>query len=191
MLYDIENNKQLLFLHIPKTAGTSITAWLDLNFKRIHISSTADHPHLSLSTLKEATTKSFISFTVIRNPWDRAVSAYFYFKSRLGDVTFDEFVSNITDFSNRIPDNMLLRNQTEWIDSYIDHILKFENLENDFSVIQNYINNHDFLPRENIRNQSNALENLPYQKYYTNTTRKMIEDIYKRDILKFGYTFND
>lgn len=60
--------RKLLFIHIPKNAGTSITKSLEME-NQGHVA--ALHYKRNLEDFDE-----FFKFTVIRNPWDRVVSCY-------------------------------------------------------------------------------------------------------------------
>ncbi len=83
------NNKNILFIHIPKTGGTSIEAWLSKHSSNgINFFSTEHLPflkcvpqHLTYSELK-VFLASFMSFdyifTIVRNPYKRLESEYFY-----------------------------------------------------------------------------------------------------------------
>ena len=83
-----------IFVHIPKTAGTSIVDFLGLYSKK----------HLTLIQIKELVGldwyRSF-KFSFVRNPYDRAVSQYFQQQrvaKRIGiknyKVSFEEWVIN-------------------------------------------------------------------------------------------------
>ncbi len=92
----------LLFLHIPKTAGTSFTTLLSNVFgakyyhvglnddegayhlhKRIDLNKLRGFPiaggHLDFSICRRSS--FFVPFTVLRNPTDRVVSSYYYIKN--------------------------------------------------------------------------------------------------------------
>ena len=85
-------NNDFLFVHNPKTAGTSL---LDYFHKvlpgPIHIAGVQEigtyHPHLGIS-LEYATAKLGGTFkrilAVTRNPYSREVSMYFHFRDRVG-----------------------------------------------------------------------------------------------------------
>ena len=63
------------FIHIPKTGGTSITKWLEKNFKT---DNRRKHGYLSHA---EAIWKDLgWTFSIVRNPFDRIASSYFYQK---------------------------------------------------------------------------------------------------------------
>jgi hypothetical protein len=181
MLYDINNEKQILFLDIPKTAETSITTWLDS--KGIRVDSFASQ-HPSLSDMTSLVNKPCISFAVVRNPWDRAVSAYFHIKARLGFVgSFQEFLTGIKNGNYNIGTPNIFQSQMDWITSPVDHIIKYENLNQEFIKIQEYVGSSDPLPVEN------TAEHTAYQDYYNDETIQLVREISEKDILEFGYAF--
>ena len=73
-------NKEKLFIHIPKTAGISMTATMgSVNIK----------PHAPIC---DPTLPNLPSFTVIRNPYERAVSWWKYSKEYGINVGFLEYL---------------------------------------------------------------------------------------------------
>ena len=102
--YNIFNkfdNTSSFIIHIPKTAGTSVT-------KSIY-GTDADYTHYNYSDLKIIMKKNFsnyFSFSIVRNPWDRCLSAYeflrlggdndkdriFYKENMSGYISFEDFV---------------------------------------------------------------------------------------------------
>jgi hypothetical protein len=66
------SDDRITFIHIPKTAGASITVWYLKNINE-NLSNIYDHYFLT-----EIETSAPLKFTVIRNPWDRVVSIYIY-----------------------------------------------------------------------------------------------------------------
>jgi len=73
-------NKDKLFIHIPKTAGISMTATMG----QVQIK-----PHAPIC---DPSLPKLPSFTVIRNPYDRAVSWWKYSKQFGIDVGFLEYL---------------------------------------------------------------------------------------------------
>ena len=59
-------------------------------------------------------------------------------------------------------------------------IFKLENLSNDFKVLQDYFESHTPLSVPPIED---------YRPYYTDASRKLIEEAFKEDIEYFGYAF--
>ena len=71
----IVTDPKTLFIHVPKAGGTSIQQWLFNNCNGKSAKGTYGK-HCPHSLIKEE--KDWFSFGVVRNPWDRLVSAYFY-----------------------------------------------------------------------------------------------------------------
>ena len=61
--------KQLLFIHIPKTAGTSISATLN-------IPKDCEHRTLQQTIKKKSDLDKYYKVSFVRNPYDRMVSLY-------------------------------------------------------------------------------------------------------------------
>lgn len=69
----IEKSKNICYVHIPKTGGTSITETLQ---KKLQVQVLGKHDNIKM--VHEVQIPSY-SFCVVRNPWDRMVSFYFHF----------------------------------------------------------------------------------------------------------------
>jgi hypothetical protein len=78
-------NNEKLFIHIPKTAGISVTA----SMGKVNIK-----PHAPIS---DPDLPKLPSFTVIRNPYHRAVSWWKYSKQYGVDVSFIEYLNEYFD----------------------------------------------------------------------------------------------
>lgn len=177
----------LTFLHIPKNGGSSIVQWLGTNFETEMIQG-----HLSLPMLRERWDIK-TTFTTVRNPWARVVSSYFYLKqygfywdfNNIKTVeefpSWDEYVKN---FAFKITDwNTLTTNQYEWMGDGVDIILKCENLNTEFKVIQDRLNCYIELP------VVNTSEHSDYRSYYTTEQKERVGKIFEKDIEMFGYQF--
>jgi hypothetical protein len=114
----------------------------------------------------------------VRNPWERLVSGFFYYKKqkKFNDRTFDEFIRQ----SNW---HTLTKPQTAYFDDSTK-ILRFENLEEDFSAIQKFFNHESGLPK------ANKSQHDSYQKYYTDELAEIVAQRHKTDIEMFGYKFD-
>ena len=62
---------------------------------------------------------------------------------------------------------------------------RFETIEADFEKVCLEINVSASLPKLNVSNKNNE----PYQSFYTDTTRELVEQAFKPDIELFGYEF--
>jgi hypothetical protein len=66
------NNKDVVFVHILKTAGTSLINAIDQDFK-LHLPVTEIIRRVGDDNFKQA-----FSFSFVRNPWDKVYSHYKY-----------------------------------------------------------------------------------------------------------------
>lgn len=198
-------NHNITFVQIPKNAGTSIGQWLTENKASDDYREWYNHPSHS-----EIHSKDNFSFTVVRNPWDRMVSLYFFLKhwtSPIPNATnsrqirtelyrinnydqfpeFDIWLKNIETFK-MLPWIKWKPTDTQisWLDIAVDHIIRYENLENDFHKIQSLIDCHDPLPRLLI---TNGFVRNNYKDYYNTETIRMVENHFKEDIEKWQYEF--
>lgn len=106
------------FVAIPKNASMSVCDVLEVQ-----------HRHVRASEIEGP------RWAIVRNPFDRALSAYsfaatsYYRTARkcLGKAkTLAEFL--------RLPDNTLTRSQSWWLDAPVDLILKLEDLPDAFDA---------------------------------------------------------
>jgi chondroitin 4-sulfotransferase 11 len=192
------NRSESLFIHIPKSAGRSVVRGL------YDVQSVEHAPAAWYQELDHEKYDSFFKFTIVRNPWDRVVSAYSYFKkggspSSKDDKqwsifinqfdSFDDFVCNWISPANIMRHALFTPQHTFITDRYgqvsLDFIGRFETLQSDFQTIANKINPSAALPHIN---QSRS---KPYSHYYTEKSKKIIADVFREDISLFDYEFED
>ena len=219
----IDTTKKFIFIHIPKTAGTSIRETLKMSCddyleeldndleKRLFRKSLFRHRRLRvIMNSKYSIDKNFkdyYKFAFVRNPWDRTVSKFHYYKD-YGDkiikaipnltekmsiymkCSFDEFVS-LHSPQYRSKYWNLQHNQMDYIvDSKqkvdVDFIGRYENLQNDYDTICNTIG----IPKIQL-SHNNKSNHKHYSEYYTEETKAIIGRVFKKDIKVFGYEFED
>jgi hypothetical protein len=184
----IVENKSFVFYHIPKTGGMSIKNWFMKNVKDSEIHNTHfchATPEMLLKIYREPIR---ISSCIVRNPWDRTVSFYHYsLKHKHIDrsISFYDFIMNrdkirvnskiFIDFFNNPKQSDYLKQVN------ITHILRFENLEEDFKKIQNIFS--CYKPLQKI----NSTKHRPYLEYYTEKTFEEVAHIFKEDIINLNY----
>lgn len=91
---------KVIFLHIPKTGGTSIEALLEIKsspenlFWQGYRADVLAPQHLTYAELKAKIKpeifNEYFKFAFVRNPWERLVSTYFW--NNRGHKTFESFV---------------------------------------------------------------------------------------------------
>lgn len=105
-----KNDNTVLFIHIPKTAGTSIeTAFMDSGYERefLHIPAKGEGPdkkpcnpqhwHHGLIQRWIYPIESSYEFTIVRNPFTRCISEMMWKQGRR-DKFNDKFFSNLQSF---------------------------------------------------------------------------------------------
>lgn len=181
--------QEFIFIHINKTAGSSIEKALGMRF--LHM--TAQE---KLAELGPDRWRSRFSFTIVRNPWDKVVSHFHYRvksnKTGLADghILFHDWVRlayREQDPHYHQPAKMFLP-QWNWVSDesgrcLVDFIGRFESLENDFAEICRRIGRRALLPHLKKSNRGR------YQDYYDETTRGIVADWFCEDIDRFDYTF--
>lgn len=183
--------KRCVFIHVPRTAGGSLSNLLGVTvFSHVSIKWFPDH---------------YFSFSFVRNPWDRVVSAFF-FLNQGGDNLLDKFNSfiylskyegqftrfvkgELADNSPTIFHQMHFRPQYKYIcdesgNVSVDFLGKYENLEEDLGRLFDKLDLS--LNRMPHLNQS---KHKPYKDYYNESTREIVRRAYRKDIELFNYSF--
>jgi len=161
-----------VFIHIPKTGGTSIRTALDLW-------STTHHTTAREMRRMHPESSGQFYFTVVRNPWDRIVS---YAHSLRGRKR-----KNVWDYPN-VPLN--LTPQVDYVldedgTLLVDFIGRYETLAEDFETICGKIG----IPTPPLPHLNRATERRQYREYFDERAMQFIADSYAEDIARFGYSF--
>lgn len=184
-----------LFIHIPKTAGTSI---LEALGKR-----TGGRLHLPWYVYRAADPLFFAAawkFAFVRNPWDRVHSAWSYLMSggnqgedRRLTATLQAFGS----FERFVIDGLqagawrnhpLFLSQAEFVcgldgEPIVDFLGRYETVEQDFAAIAERLGLPPRLPVRNVTKQRAPSS----EQHWTPDTINVIRSIYAQDVRQFGY----
>ena len=168
-----------IFIHIPKNAGTSIEEYFGNGSVRIQ-----PNKHADIHEIKRKFKNSYNNyrkFTIIRNPYDKMVSWYFYLKRNLGenyDVTeFNEWIKDPSKLWHADDPIDFLKPQCEWIDDTVE-IIKFENINKE---LKQFFGKEIDLP---IINKS---KHKHYSEYYNKKSLDIIYNRYEEDFKKYNY----
>ena len=191
--------KKCIFIHIPKTAGISLSKTI--------FGDQIDTNHLSLRRYRllfsDNDFHNYYKFTFIRNPWDKLFSCYRFLKK--GGSTayhlnwknnvldqyedFNDFVKcwinnkNIYSFSHFLPQYWFISLNATKRD--IDFIGRFENLNKDFLTIREKVK----INRELMHlNKSDSIKKK-YTDFYNQESIDIVSKVYKKDIDLFNYDF--
>jgi hypothetical protein len=188
-----------LFIHIPKTAGSSI--WATTGFKM--------EMHKELKFMMNRVNLDTFVFASIRNPYDRAVSLYYYLRSRIRKrscrdwnaamcclaqgvdvnefwlkfITTNQFEFQCKQFPMMRPQTDFLEDQESVISTRIDKILRFENLEKEWEELR-LIKGFKPLAKKNVgRNRSS----LHWSKELNPDTIEHLSNLYDKDFKCLPY----
>jgi hypothetical protein len=189
-----------IFVHVPKCAGISLVRSLFGDF---------DCGHTNLRRYQimfaPAEFNQYFKFTIVRNPYDRLVSAFLFLKK--GGVndkdkqwaeknlaaydTFDAFAREGLSKRN-IRLALHFRPQSEFIcvrknRPGLDFFGYYENLPADFAFISRKLGINATLAEAN----RNASREKDYRQYYTDASRKIVADLYAADLRILGYDFDN
>lgn len=198
--YRIYNHKyKCIFIHIPKTAGTSLgrTIFEDRDPSVSHSDA------FYYEVFEPKLFKEYFKFAFVRNPWDRLVSNYNYFLKRELRDQHKRFIENYEDFDSFV--NALVepkvvkeffklyhfRPQYQFICDFKDNLLVdylgyFETINEDFDQIVIRLNR----PELKLPHLNSSKKGLDYRDFYTENTKKVVEELYRKDVELFGYNFD-
>ena len=211
----LSKSQNIFFLHIPKTAGASILSSMSRQFKTQEIPTTRStknwHSPYSDCISFAPEIENYYKFTVIRNPWDRALSWFFFRKNilieELPNVKNNQSLRIRNDLSSVEAELNAMQDFNEWLKQYynipwdytwfslshsqsfwlgdgkFDKIIRFENLKNDIKYIP-AISHVELTHKHKSKNSSVDKTSL-----YNQYSIDLIDDIYKQDIDQFDYRF--
>lgn len=203
-------SKKFIFIHIDKSAGTSVKAALTKYctypqesayssvLKKLGIRQYSEefYDHIRsqelMRYLDPQVFHSFYKFAFVRNPWDWMLSSYTYYLKKPQihpHVYFKDQIQSFRDFILWQTGNpYIYHTQSEYLfDSdgkkLVDFIGRFENVAEDFKKVTNHLGINEVLPHKNISKEKG------YADQYTSETKDLVYLHYRRDIDLFGYEF--
>jgi hypothetical protein len=173
--------KNILFIHIPKTGGTSIRHLINDNVPKKF-----PFGHDPLFSFKIDEIKNKFKFSIVRNPYTRTYSYYQHFCEKNNiKINFENFLEEIKKGVVYKNTPMYYFPQSFYVydhdgESSLDKIYKYEKLyelENDFSIV---------LPHFNRGNYKKS----DFNNDYTPKCISIIKKLFFVDFLNFEYSFN-
>jgi hypothetical protein len=212
----ISHRHKFVFIHVPKTAGSSIETVLQKNtdckklkggFRDSDLKTCPFCPpswcikHKPFYLLNEEI-KKYYSFGFVRNPWDLVVSSFHWWlkserprwvhrgmQNLLKEVNFDNFIrSDMKHYLNQMDHKNY--GQLFWLQSEsgfeVDFIGRFENLQEDFNTVCDKIG----ISKQQLPH-ANKSKHKHYTEYYDDETKQIVAELYAKDIEYFGYKFGE
>ena len=185
-----------VFIHIPKTAGTSVAQALFGKGSR----------HVRCIEYEKANPRKFhryFKFAFVRSPWIRLYSAYHYLqRGGMGSQdsawaeehlvkyrSFEQFVrewvneDNIMSWVHFQPQHHFITGSNGQM--AMDFLGRMENITADFDFVCRKLGISVSLP------EVNKTEKLPYTDAYTPEMIDIVARAYHRDVAMLGYAFGD
>lgn len=203
----VSNSKKFIFVHIPKTGGTSIKAVLqrygtvsvykEYTYKKPQTNKTLSK-HVKAdairSTINSNLWNNCFRFGFVRNPWDWFVSIYFYIRrdpadkrhrisNKLGFKEFAEWF--LVDHKEYYP---IKSGQKSFLfdscgNKLVNYIGRFENLNKHFNRVCSKIGVVRKLPHKNKTSHKH------FKSYYDAGTKYLVGDFFSMDVRGFNYDF--
>ena len=181
----ISHRHNFIFVHVSKTAGTTIRVALQGKYDELHV---PHHSNISKikKKLPEQVFQSYFKFGVIRNPWDREASRYKFIKKQKSNEWHKYGQNGFNEYLFKFVELGLVNYDALKIDGKIgvDYIMKFENLQEDFDFVCGRIG----IPQKELSHE-NKTNGKHYAEYYDDETRQIVAKKYAKDIKMFGYEF--
>ncbi|WP_178983472.1 sulfotransferase family 2 domain-containing protein [Winogradskyella helgolandensis] len=198
IIYPTVEKTSLLFVHIPKAAGSSVQngiygldSWTHHTFREL------------CEEIPSDVVSSSYKFTFTRNPYARLYSAFNYLKKG-GNNSVDNYWTNkylkeFNSFEDFVLNWVNTKNthlyfhfipQYEFVidangDIGLDFMGKFETLKSDYEKLIDRFPGIKSLPELNINNSKGD-----YTEYYTKEMAEIVYNVYKMDFDTFNYPKN-
>lgn len=210
--------RKYIFVHIPKTGGTSLTLALEDRAKRgdIIISDTPKGKrrrqrvkkfqeqtdkrlwkHSTLADLESIVTpeemREYFVFAMVRNPWDRLVSYYHWLRMQNFEHRMVR-LAKMTTFQTFVTHVYTQKQMLAW--PYSKYTMGSDGTQ----YATKFIRLEQWRPdmsgliehlgfTPGIGRTNRSLRHPDYRTYYTDETAELVSNICARDIQQFGYRF--
>lgn len=185
-----DDSRKFIFVHIPKNGGSSLERMLNLGG--------------GIFSIKDFSTviniDDYYKFTIVRNPFDKMVSAFTYLRSGKQPVDkpyFDiiikykdvnDFLKNYLSIDNNLFKIAHFTPQNLWLKingvNKMDYVGRLEDYNNSVKTIFTNIN-------VNINNitHTNKSNRGDYKGYFNDESIEIMNRLYKDDLNEFGYEY--
>jgi hypothetical protein len=204
----ISDRLRFVFVHIPRTAGTSVETALapyargEIDFTA-HQNTVLDHKHATAAELRElvgaATWRRYFTFSIVRDPWARMHSDYYFFRDVAPQLRrgFNPMELHLTDMAavhtfdgwlHACADQLDISQSNYLTDAHgallVDHVARFEDITEDFARICQRLGVDAALPC------ANRTRHGDHRHAYTPPGAALVARYAADDIARFGYRFD-
>src|SRR5262245_62930061 len=207
----VSDSSRVLFVHVPKTGGSTIDAFFDREVDDARrLDTLARHSPYRRIVTQQPDLADYWSFGFVRNPWARMVSWWSMIRLvfdnadagkvealarlernpnawlREGEFRHDfgAFVASCTETIPKVG-RPQVRTLTGPDGRLVDFVGRTENFEKDMAVVRERLG----LPVIAAAPRINETPHAHYSEYYDDATRAKVAEVFADDIEAFGYTF--
>jgi len=192
----------ILYIHIPRTGGTTFEKTLGFkghdcrpacgnvaygaNYNEIMGWDKKTKIMLQHATYQQLINNKFIAddndyikISIVRDPYNRAISLYNYFGGSKAHKSFENFLNKLASLNNI---GYFYMPQWKYLDGGIFNIIKFENFAQDLENINNKYNLDIKCTFDSSRHEKRGVSDL-----LTQENMDLINKIYRKDFEIYGY----
>ena len=176
--------------------------------RKLHLQHATTRQLIETNLIGVAEWDEYFKFTFVRNPWDRAYSDYLWMlrelnignslKHRiLGRSSFRSYITKRGLFSSPLRDSSQmyyrgdhLKQQVDFFDLEgrwkLDFVGRFEHFDHDVAHVLQRIGISE---RFDVHENKSTSRLTHYSEFYTRRRKRLVDEIYARDIHEFEYSF--
>jgi hypothetical protein len=216
----VSHRKKFIFVKTGKTAGTSVEVffekycfpeneWIFSHARDEYINPLSGivgyrgagkddvkfYNHMPASKLRteigEDIWEHYFKFTIIRNPFDKMVSAFFHFeKSQNPDKYSMDNLTDIQRFRNWVSDGGKILDRDIYLINgkvAVDYFIRFESLKEDIeTVCQKLQLDYDLADLPTLKSEHRD-RTIKLKDFYDTPTEKIVRELFKFEIEYFDY----
>ena len=200
----VNNKRKLVFIHIPKNAGTTFKSVLysthgDVEWKR-PFTDEKKYTHSPLKSFYASfpESKDYKVITIIRNPYERALSWYSYYRTptyynrhpqmRAVHYAQQPFLEFLKWYNRSFKSKWEMLPQVWWYTHknklHSDYQIRFENLEQDINKVSKEL---EMDITFKIPHNNKSSESFTVGDVYCDESISIINEWYKEDFKKLDY----